>query len=205
MITLSDEFELIKEWQALERRSRDIEFDRLAFCKKLRQRFGAGPSGDRHFKDWCVAKLKQTEPQADLMLTRSIAGGVFSDSSEFRAVGGESALDVFDMYSKAAEREAAMRTAVKESRNLRRVWQVMKRPAVAPLAYGSRSEAETTVPTARDNGIVMASRLAAFIAESRSLLSVMPGDVEQIVRVFVPDLPKRRTAKTGRGREVTVP
>lgn len=143
-INLSDIFELVKEWQGLERDARDLEFRRIAYARKVRQRFAPGNNGDRQFKDFCIVHLKMKQDAAAIMLTMAIAGGVFGDALELKATGGERALALISTAD-PAEQESMMRTAKAQAFTIATIWNrrnANKQPTRRTPAWDAQRMAE---------------------------------------------------------------
>ena len=171
-INLSDSFDLAKEWLDLERSARDLEFRRVAFARKVRQRFAGGANGDRQFKDWCIVNLKMDENAAALMITLAIAGGVFKDAVELKNAGGERALPLISTAD-PAEQESILRTAKAQAFTVTTIWN--RRNA---------GKAPTRRTPAWD-----AQRLAEWIARN---VPNAPKPVREIVARYVRIEPKAR-------------
>lgn len=138
-IVLSDTFDLVKEWQSLERREKDLAFEKQQFCRKVRGRFAAGVSGDRNFKDWCIVNLKMNEQEASLMLTAAIAGAVFKNADEAKAAGGFTALSLlYDLDP--SEQESVMRIAKSQEEKIGTIWR---------RRHANRTESRTPTLDAR--------------------------------------------------------
>ena len=164
-INLSDSFELVKEWQGLERAHRDAEFARIMFARKVRQRFAPGANGDRNFKDWCVVNLKIDERTTEIMMSMAIAGGVFKDANEWKAAGGERAITVI-ATAEPAEQESILRTAKSQGLTASTVW--------------SRRHANKA--TTRRTPAWDAQRMAEFIAKN---MRNVPKPMREIVARYV--------------------
>lgn len=166
-INLSDAFDLIKEWRRLETAERDVAFAKVQFARKLRRRFQAGSNGDRDFKSWCIANLKQTEAETEVMFSLSIAGAVFKDAVEYSAAGGINGIAKIWGTGTAAEQEAVMRTAKEQALTMQTV--LSRRNASRPAPIRTPAQDART--------------LAKYLAQNADTL---PTSVREIVARYVP-------------------
>lgn len=141
-LLVSDTFELVKEWNELQRKHRDLEYEMAKFARRVRQRFQTGAVGDRGFKDWCIVNLKMEESESETMVSLAISGLVFANGAELKKAGGVKQFVLIDEAS-PQEQESVMRTAKAQNLTMATVWRrrtagQVPRPTSTPSADARR-------------------------------------------------------------------
>jgi hypothetical protein len=80
--------ELIKQWKALERRGKDLDFEMSRWCADLRAEFPAGAGGDRMCSQWLDTELAMAPGKKEEILARAAAFAFVSDAAQWDALGG---------------------------------------------------------------------------------------------------------------------
>lgn len=81
-------FDFQKRWTALEKLSRDVDYQISVYALDLRNKFPKGDAGDEKFVDWCVAYLTGiNEARAKGLLTRALTAAM-CDENTYKRVGG---------------------------------------------------------------------------------------------------------------------
>lgn len=80
--------ELIKEWKALERRDRDLDFDLSKWSAALRSEFAPGPSGDKACAQWLDVELALPASKKEEVMARAAAFAVVPDATQWNSLGG---------------------------------------------------------------------------------------------------------------------
>lgn len=81
--------QFVKRWRDLERRQKDLDFERSVFARDLRAEFEPGRLGDDEFVNWCVVELGLTAAQArSEFLPRAQAAIAVPDVGTWNQLGG---------------------------------------------------------------------------------------------------------------------
>ncbi len=79
-------FKYVKRWQELERKQKDLDYERSVFAKELRAEFGN--NGDARFVKWCKDELGLTEVGANELLLRATMVKTVGDEKTWKNLGG---------------------------------------------------------------------------------------------------------------------
>lgn len=74
----------VKRWQQLERKSKELDYERSVFAKELRSEFG----NDAQFIKWCADELGLTATRSSDLLLRATAAKAVPDASTWSRIGG---------------------------------------------------------------------------------------------------------------------
>jgi hypothetical protein len=80
--------EFIKQWKAIERRRKDLDYDEARWCHDLRSEFPGGTSGDKAFGEWLSLELGLPEERRRECLSRAAAFAILPDQHGWEQQGG---------------------------------------------------------------------------------------------------------------------
>lgn len=80
--------EFIRQWKGLERRQKDLDFERSRWCAELRAEFLSGDAGDKAFVKWLEVELGLPTERQEELLDRAAAFAVVPDPQQWRELGG---------------------------------------------------------------------------------------------------------------------
>lgn len=80
--------QFVKRWLDIERRQKDLDFERSKLSRDIRCEFPSGERGDEQFSNWCVNELGLTSWAAKELLTRAVAATVVPDERTWKMIGG---------------------------------------------------------------------------------------------------------------------
>lgn len=81
-------FAFRQRWRELERRRKDLDFDKGVFARELRDEFVPGDDGDAKFIAWCDFELGLGKMHAHELLDRARAAKAVPDEKTFKTIGG---------------------------------------------------------------------------------------------------------------------
>lgn len=158
-------FALYKRWCALERRAKDLDFERSVWARDALAEFDA----DDQFRNWCADELMISASQIDVLLNRAAVATVVAEASTWRRLGGFAQLQSL-LAIPAAERTRLVESAEGDGRTIR---------ALVCQHMAERGE----TPPPRANSLIDVRVLAAFIRE-RLNDNEMPPNVATIVQRY---------------------
>jgi len=80
--------EFIRQWKSIERRQKDLDYERSRWCHDVRAEFGSGPSGDKLFCEWLAIELSLPPDRGAECLSRAEAFKIAPDSRTWDLLGG---------------------------------------------------------------------------------------------------------------------
>lgn len=146
--------DFVKRWRSIERRQKDLDFERSAWARDLR----AECESDRDFVEWCQREAGMSEPVARELLARVAAASIVTDAKTWDTLGGfaqvRSLAALPTKRAKVDAIEAAKSTGLRLSTIVRRS---VPSPDIAP----------TKAITAKEDAAVLAKFIVAHIPRDR--------------------------------------
>jgi hypothetical protein len=157
----------VERWRDLERRRKDLDFDRAQFARELRAEFGS----DREFGNWCRTELSLQEPQIRDLLVLATAAKTVPDLAVWKRIGGSKEIRKVAALPTKREQVAAIETAKSTGQSIGSI--VRARQAITSVP-------EDTKPLPRRSPVADAELLARHILRTQSVK-----DLPQLVRAAI--------------------
>lgn len=144
--------EHVQKWRDLERRSRDVDFERSRWCRDVRGEFGPGFDGDREFLTWLRVSVMVEGDIARELLNRAQLAKLADDARAWTDLGGYRGLRPLLSVS-ASERGVIVAAALLENKAVRTVVrerEAIRRSVATPQKPPAPSVAAATTPAQDD-------------------------------------------------------
>ena len=80
--------EFIKQWKSIERRQKDLDYERSSWCAAVRGEFPIGSKGDKQFGEWLSVELGIAPDHQEECRARAAAFSIVPDEQQWQSLGG---------------------------------------------------------------------------------------------------------------------
>jgi hypothetical protein len=151
--------EFVKRWQVIQRKSKDLDWEKTSFAKDLRSQFET----DKALIKWCDTELGMAEHVAQELILRANAADVVKDAATWQSVGGFTSVRQLVGLTKQ-QQVHVVQGAMLQNKPIR---SVMREQGLLPEPAHQRSDAEI---------------LAEFVA---TLSVKIPANVQKIINKYI--------------------
>lgn len=163
MLTNDQSFDLIKRWRDLDRKAKDLDFQRSLWAQEARAGWPNTDNGTDAFLTWCTDIVGMSADVAREMCARADAAKIVPDESTWKRVGGFYQISKLSEIESPKERVAVLEAAKATGRSIQSIGR--ERGALKPKFERSNAykDAFALAEFLASCGVAIPPRLAAVV------------------------------------------